>query len=309
MTESEAHKKYKELKPSEMLKLILKRDEDSELAAFYLLRYTMIYQLREIYSAIETKIEFCDVLSDFYLFLRDGRNEDSAQSFQSLESIHWYQSAKSWILTTFKNFLYEKINIEKKELESRENVQYEVYGQYDKEIDLRIHHLSLAISYMDMNTTARERYIYLRSLMEHLNPRNMASRDEIAEAMNISYANYRQIESRMRKQTRQVIDILEQKQPFELDEPHLLLAKTLEDSFDNLRPIIQERYYIALDKLDCKDAIMEVLQRPTEDSGIRFRVCDDTTIIYETPLRIEFDYLSEKRQVWKSFVDFMDECI
>lgn len=309
MTKSEAHNKYKELEPSEMVKLILKRDEDSELAAFYLLRYTMIYQLQDIYSAVETKIEFCDVLSDFYLFLRDGRNGDSPQTFQSLESIHWYQSAKSWILTTFKNFLYEKINIEKKELESRENVQYEVYGQYDKEKDLRIHHLSLAIAYMDMNTPARERYIYLRSLMEHLNSHNMASRVEIADAMDISYDNYRQIESRTRKQTRQLIELLEQKQPFELDEPHLILAKRLEDSFDNLRPIIQERYYMALDELDCKDAIMEVLQRPSEEGKILFRVSDDTPIVYETQLRIEFDCLSEKRHAWSSFVDFMDECI
>lgn len=307
MTKSEAHKKYKDLEPSEMLKLILKRDEDSELAAFYLLRYTMVYQLKDIYLAVETKIEFCDVLSDFYLFLRDGRTGYSTQLFQSLESIHWYQSTKSWILTTFKNFLYEKINIEKKELESRENVQYEVYGQYDKEKDLRIHHLSLAISYMDMNTPARERYIYLRSLMEHLNPRNMASRDEIAEAMNISYANYRQIESRMRKQTRHVIDILVHEQPFELDEPHLLLAKTLEESFDDLRPILKERYSIALNELDCKDAIMEILQRPSKNSGILFRVCDDTPIIYETQLRIGFEDISKKSKVWKSFIKFMDE--
>lgn len=306
MTESEAHNKYRGVEPSEMVKLILKRDEDSELAAFYLIRYTMFYQLQNIYSTVETKIEFCDLLSDFYLFLRDGRNGDSSQMFQCLESIHWYQSAKSWILTTFKNFVYERINIEKKELEARVTIQYEIYGQYDKEKDLRIHHLSLAIAYVDMTISARDRYIYLRSLIEHLCPGRMASRDDIAAAMGISYANYRQIESRLKKQTRNILDSLVHQCPIELDIKHLELAKKIEESFDDLSPILKGQYSAALNNLDCKDTIIEVLQRPHKEDGIRFRVCDDTTK-FETQLRIAFDDLSRKVRVWNMFTKFLSE--
>ena len=90
---------------SEFVDIILHDAKRSDEAMYYLLHQRMNHQLRERYDAYQHQLfdDFEDVVEDFFLYLREGR--DNRFPYQALRRIKNKEAFEKWLLTTFRNYL------------------------------------------------------------------------------------------------------------------------------------------------------------------------------------------------------------
>jgi len=282
MTESQAERRFGRLTISEFRDLILRRDEESELATFYLLRHKMLDKLVSIYNTVEVHDELDDILMDFYLYLRDGKGNHSQRLFQTLEGLRSWISFEGFVLRIFKNFLLDRLNKEQRDAEAQKESKGMGRSEYSKEKDQRIRNLGAVISFVDQTNPSRERFIFFRSLLMTLDKSIMIPNEQIAACMDLTYGNYRQIDSRLRQEARfRLKDLSEGRYP-SLNLAHAILAGQIERDFESLSSIIKDLYEKALAELSCKDKINELRKPKKEGSeeGARYSLKSRDSVRY-----------------------------
>lgn len=327
MTEFEAQIRYGTLKVSEFRNLIARQDEDSETAAFFLLRYRLIDKEKKIYYGSNVEKEFCDVLSDFFFYLRDGKTGKNSKPFEEIANIHSLISFESWILKVFKNFLSDEFMKEVKEREIYEQNYVEsgrLDTKYNRKQDKEIAALGEYLAYFDDQEKALERFMLYRSLLAKLINRNdMIPSHEIAPAMGLTAENYRVKDQRIRQHVFGEIGKLQNGElRLKLTVEQLELAKRIDRDFEDLEVIIKELYTKALGELECKDKIDKIRQsssistnpqltetdeRLDTRSRYRYRLRDFTQSANAREFTINFNGLSERRTMLSKVFSALNE--
>jgi len=255
---------------SDLRAYIMRGDAESDSAVYYVLRYRMFESLKREYLKMRLQDELCDVLLDFFFYLRDGKNKCNERPYVVLEGLRSWLSFEPFVLRIFKRFLLDRYDAE-----VRANDTERLYGhipstEYDKVRDQRIHCLGLLFAYVDSDFEPRNRFIFYRSMLNDLDRSLMIGNEKMAEAMGCSYANYRQIDCRCRALAKSMLaDFVGGVVPT-LDARGLLLAERVERDFENLAEVVKDLYTDALCLLDCKEAIEALRASDRENASARY---------------------------------------
>lgn len=261
--------KYKSCSTSRLRELILKRDKNSDEAAFYLLRYRMQEKFSAMYNKSKPKMDFDDVMMDFYLYLRNSKQDTDKMPFHAIEGLRSWWAFDSWLTTTFRHYL---IGLIKKDvntcsdnrLETIADCQESNNDKLDKEINILAH----AVAFKERWGTAEDKFILYRSLMYSLDKNKMIGRKDMALAMGLTDVNYRTKDSRLRKNLKDIIEKMRSRgslNSFQLDERTLAVKEDIEKNYVDFFSVVARLYENALSQLQAQREIEELRQKDLEE--------------------------------------------
>jgi len=281
MTEKELNNKYKNLSVSELRDRILGDAEERDAAAYYLLRYKMIGQLSSIYRAAELKDELNDVLLDFFFYMKEGKSGNSAKPYHVLEGLRSWWSFESYIIRVFRNFVSDRCALEIKGREAQTAFGDAPSVVYNRQRDDRIRCFGVLLAVVNESFVPRNRFVFYRSLLSDLDKGLMIGNNEMAEAMGLGYANYRQIDSRCRAQAKGLLEEYTKGKSPVVSLAGKQLAERVECEFEQLTAILKDLYASTLEELDCREAI-EALRKEEKmagnsdkSGGVRYSITGD----------------------------------
>lgn len=257
MRDNMIKRKYSSTSISDFKKLILARNHDSDEAAFYLLQYAINDDLRKIYSIRQPEEEFQDTLSDFFIYLRNGKKNDNNRPYECLEGIRFWEAFKGWIIKSYSHYLVDKITAENNRKDVYDKVAHQPITKYTSEHDLYIRYLGVFFSDINAIFDARERFIFYRSMLTKLNKKEVIDNEDMAQAMGISYSNYRQIEHRTNLRAKTCLQDIK-RSGASIKAKNEPLAKRVELDFENITEIIHDLYKETLLVLPNREAIIEL---------------------------------------------------
>lgn len=289
MTNRELENKYCRLSVSDFRSLILKHDQESDLAAYYLLHKKLEGSLKYIFNRYELGIEYGDAISDFFLYLRQGRSGKDEESYKSLTGIRSWLSFDSWVCSVFENFLRDKfkeIEAEKKACEE-EDLVYRDEDTYFRE--LKIKRLAFLIGNINAFYAPLDKFIFYRSMLAKLDKSQMIPNQRMAPALGMSYDNYRQMESRIKNRAKTSIETKEKLASKKFSRADKDLILEIYTEFDDLGCILYKLYEKTLVSLDnykeVKALRLQVWEEDREESkrkqlepsncGTRYSIDDD----------------------------------
>lgn len=279
MTESQLHKKYRSKSLHQLRTMILCRDEESDQAAYYLLRYKLIDKLTTIYIDANIADEISDVLMDFYLYIKEG--DKDSKPFQCLENVRSVLSFERYLLNMFRNFVTDRWKESMKEERAKSEFKSNTADGYNHSRDKRIVHFGWLLAYANDEMPVRERFIFFRNLLATLDKSIVISNERMADAMGLTYSNYRQIDSRCRKEIVNRLEDYQQGVIPNLSEASMHLVQQVVSDFENTAIILTSLYTSTLALLDCR-AEIECL-RQEEMAGIFSPImneAEDATLCY-----------------------------
>lgn len=150
-------------KISEFRRMSLSEDEMKDYAIYEVLHSRMTSELRAIYNSHRPKAEFCDVLSEFYIYLQ---GDDIHHRYKKLEGIRSWDKLRPWMRTCFRNFLIDILKSEHTEADAAIAASRERMYNYSNERDRKIHCLAATIVSMCGITSPRDMFIFIRGLIE-----------------------------------------------------------------------------------------------------------------------------------------------
>ena len=287
LTERNLELKFRQVPTEQLGERILRHDEDSEYAAYYLIRFRIQLQLHSIYNAMNIDEEYSDILMDFFLFLRDGKNGRNRIPFQTIDGLHSISSFEPWVINTFKNFLTDRIKEQLRRKTNEEVAMSETSQSYDYKRDNHIRSMAILLAKSRQVFAPRDQFIYYRSLLSVLGKDRTISNEQIAEAMGLSYANYRQITARTKQQATCALAKILKSQTIPLTEDEQEIVDRVNLDFENLFNIVAEFYEAALNNLACKTSI-EALRTQASDvhgsSDIKYDIEEDNDADYSLPI-------------------------
>lgn len=255
ITERNLELKYRQTSTELLGKEILRRDENSEYAAYYLIRFRMQQQLQSVYNSMPIDEEYSDILMDFFLFLRDGKGGRNQVSFQAFEGLRSMASLEPWVVNTFKNFLADRMTELLRRKTNEEAAMAEPKPTYDYHRDSQIRCMAILFAKVRQMFVPREQFIYYRSLLNALGKERTISNEQVAEAMGLTYANYRQISTRTKQQALCTLAKIQESPSIPLSDEEQRIVDRVNSDFENLFDVIAELYEAALNDLACKPAI------------------------------------------------------
>ena len=248
--------------------IILCGGDEGDEAMYYLLRQRLEHQLRERYDVCRQQLydDFEDVVEDFFLYLREGKNGQNRQPYQALCRIKKKDSFETWLLNTFRNYLSGRVKAEENLYRLPENaVDESLTSVITDEQKLTV--ASQLIAYAHQVFYPRGRFVFLRSLLTMLNKQRALPDKEVAEALQMTYLSYRVMAHRMKHNLAWFRNRLIQGEQLRLDEQHQLMAHSIYDDFAHLYPTLLIFYNQTVDTLECADAIRRLRQRYYEATG------------------------------------------
>lgn len=183
--------KYSNITISSLLEIILPGNSQSDEAMYYLLTDRLYNKLRVKYESMSDirNEDMADILDDFFLYLRDG-NGKTSRPYSTLNSIRKKDAFESWVISTFRNFLNNKIAQRKHESICEERMASpNDNNAFEKEE--MINNASILIAYSHQAMSPRNQFLLLRTLLTLLKKDNALPDKEMAEAMGMSHVLYR----------------------------------------------------------------------------------------------------------------------
>ncbi len=205
---------FDKLATQELYQLIVKGDSQSDEAVHYLLRMRMYAQLKDVYAVYEGRCcdEYEDALSDFFLYLREGTHADNNAPYEALFGLQYPEALASWMQSTFRNYLNNRVASEAKTMELLadypEGVEDSNSCDVQTDTERKIETFAHLVAYMLHVLQPRERFILLQWLLTILDKSKALLEKDMAQAMGLSYEAYRVIVYRVKMQTRHNLSVL-----------------------------------------------------------------------------------------------------
>lgn len=250
---------------TDLIGLILNGDEQADEAMYRLLHHHLNHQLRQRYEVYHHQLfdDFEDIVDDFFFYLRDGKEGDNQQTYQSLQSIEKRESFEAWILNTFRNYLSVRASKEEKFTLTELPVEYMAESDTPTSLltdEWKLSTMSNLIAYAHQAFPPYEGFIFLRTLLTLLNKKQALPNDAMAKALGMSSGNYRVTVHRLKERLAKYLTSLIQGKHLVLDDMHQLMAKRINDDFLHLYPTLLGYYSQAIDSLPCADAVKQLRQ-------------------------------------------------
>ena len=253
----------------DFMDIILQQNDESDEAMYYLLHQRLEHQLHERYDDYHQQLYdgYEDVVEDFFLYLREGKDGSKRYPYQSLRRIKKKDAFETWLLNTFRNYLSNRANEENgisfvsyNEHESRESD--ELLSDEQKMLIV-----SQLIAYAHQVFYPRGRFIFLRSLLTMLNKKKALPNEEVAKTLGMTDISYRVTLHRMKGNLIKFRQRLMQGETLRLDDKHQQMAQQIYDDFTHLYPALLMFYTQTIDSLKCADAIKQLRQQHYETTG------------------------------------------
>lgn len=169
------------------------------------------------------------------------------------------EAFESWILSTWRNYLNNRV-------ESEGVPRCGICGIDDMTLtaihdnksiadERKIEIVSQLIAYCLQVFLPRGRFIFLRSMLTILNKDNALSTKDMAEALGMTEINYRVVNHRMKVNERAFLKRIINGETLRLNEENKKVAIQLNQDFDNLYPILMSCYVDVLHTLKQRDTI------------------------------------------------------
>ena len=279
---------FAEIPIPDFINIILKGDERADEAMYYLLRQRFNHQLRQRFEVYQHQLfdEYEDIVDDFFFYLREGKEGNNQQPYQSLESIEKRDALEPWILNTFRNYL--SMRAAKEEKYALTELPIEYMAESDVPISLlnderKLSIASDLIAYAHQVFLPHEGFIFLRTLLTLLNKKQALPNEAVAKALGMSSGNYRVTVHRLKERLARYLTSLIQGEHLVLDDMHQLMAKRINDDFFHLYPTLLGYYCQAIDALPCADAVKQLRQNHYLTTGNMMHEDNDS---YSTPLTV-----------------------
>ena len=244
--------------------IILKGDDE---AMYYLLHERLKHLLYERYQDYSHNLydDFDDLLDDFFIYIRESEHTP----YQALQGIKRKQAFESWLLNTFRNYLNNRSEAESHiPLVDKDCEKMSLLTEsLSADGEIKIHIVSQLIAYALQVFYPRGRFIFLRSLLTILNEQQAVPDKEMAEALGMSYVSYRVTLHHMRSNVKHFRDGILNGESLRLDDEHELLAKSIDNDFPNLYPILFNCYIRCIDTLKTSAAVKELRSQYIEERG------------------------------------------
>ena len=263
---------YEGIPISEFVDIILAGGEQADEAMYYLLRQRLSSRLKDRFVVFENRLldDFDDVVEDFFLYLREGKEGKTHEPYQSVRCIRKKESFEAWMVSTFRNYL--SMRAEKEGLmittglpeESVLNVENQSSGLADERKLAIASHL---IAFAHQVFYPRSRFIFLRSLLTMLNKQRALPNEEMAQALGMTDVSYRVTSHRLKCRLAKYRTLLLQGKSLVLDETHRQMAACINDDFIHLYPTLMRYYGQTLETLNHADAIKQLRQEYYEATG------------------------------------------
>lgn len=222
---------------------------------YYLLHQRLNGQLRRDYEVMQHQLidDFDDVLDDFFLYLRNGKNGDEQVLYPSLRRIRKRESFQSWMLRTFRNYLSTC---------TTKGIKEAYYNEQSSLLtdERKLFVASHLIAYVHQTMPPRDSFIFLRTMLTMLNKRQALPNSEMARALGMTDIAYRVTVHRMKCNLAKCRSRLMKGELLELDERHRQMARSINDDFVHLYPTLLEYYNQTIDTLTSADAIKQLRQ-------------------------------------------------
>ena len=260
---------FDEITIPEFLDIVLAGGERADEAMYYLLHRRI--DLRSRYEMLQTRFldDFDDIVDDFFLYLRDGKDGSGGDAYQSLRSINKRESFETWMLNTFRNYLTVRAAKEK-----RITLMASVESVDGKEPDSLLtdeHKLAVAshlIAYAHQSFAPRERFILLRILLTLLNRQQAMPNDRVAQALGMSAISYRVAVHRIKVNFAKIRARLLCGEEVTLDAAHQLMSQCINDDFTHLYPSLFAYYCQSIESLSHADDVKQLRQEYLDATGL-----------------------------------------
>ena len=274
---------YQRIPLSEFLDFIHAHREQADEAMYWLLHERLKPQLREKFDAFREEIldDYEDVVEDFFLYLREGKDGDNNQPFKILFGVQHRDVFVAWIRSTFRNYLTNRAASETKlrefYVEHTDEINACSDGHPLLQTERMIETFSHVLAYMLQVLQPRERFILLRWLLTILDKSKALPEKDISQAMGISHEAYRVIVYRIKAQMRHNLSLLQQgNQVLSCGSEYLSIASDINDHFSDLYNCLIAYYEETLLQLPNAEAVAELRLSRKEKSG---GMVHDTTVI------------------------------
>lgn len=268
---------------SEFLDFILAHREQADEAMYWLLHERLKPQLWEKFEAFKEEIldDYEDVVEDFFLYLREGKDGDNSQPYKILLGVQHRDVFVAWVRSTFRNYLTNRAASETKlrefYVEHAEEFCACSNGHLMLQTERMIETFSHVLAYMFQELQPRERFILLRWLLTILDKSKALPEKDVTKAMGISYEAYRVIVYRIKAQMRHNLSLLQQgNQVLSYGSEYLSIASDINDHFSDLYNCLIAYYEETLLLLPNAEAVAELRLSRKEKSG---GMVHDTTVI------------------------------
>ena len=180
---------------SQFLSLILEGSANSDTAMYYLLTKRMSIPLSRIYQRFSHHLEdlFEDVLSNFFLYLRNGSLFREAETYPSLRRLRDKSKFRSWLCITFRNYLTGKVVIKRQMKYTGLDIEKVIMMDVDNyDLEKHIHEASFIIAYTYQHAqTSRRRLLIMYVLLRAVDRNKTQHYKELADILCVSYDTLR----------------------------------------------------------------------------------------------------------------------
>lgn len=270
MTATHSGSQFVDIAVPDFVDIILEGGERGDEAIYYLLHERLERQLRHRFEVYQHHLqdEYEDVVEDFFLYLREGKNGWSPESYPSLRRIRKKESFEAWLLNTFRNYLTMRIEAEGQTAALHgDDIATPEVGISPLTDERKLAVASHLIAYAHQTLYPRDRFIFLRSLLTLLNKQQALPNDEMARALGMSDIAYRVCVHRLKGKLSNLRTCLLRNDLLPLDERHRQMAQHINDDFTDLYPTIGKYYVLAIDELMYADAVKRLRQEYYESTG------------------------------------------
>ena len=262
----------KEISDTEFIDIILDGGELADEAMYHLLHHRLHHQLKERFEVYQYQLfdDFDDIIEDFFLYLREGKEGKNQQTYQSLRCIEKKESFESWTLNTFRNYLSVRAAKERRNTHVELFTEDVAAGEVTSSMLTDEQMLSIAsqlISYAHQELVPRDCFIFLRTLLTMLNKRKALPNEAMAKALGMTNISYRVAVYRMKCHLADYRSRLLQDESLHLDDKHQQMAQHINDDFMQLYPTLLGYYNQAIDKLDCAEAVKQLRRNHHHTTG------------------------------------------
>ena len=262
----------------------------SDEAIYDLLHTDLNRQLKKKFDIVEHQLleGFDDVIDDFFLYLRDGKDATNNIPYQAVYNIKNPEAFDKWILNTFRNYLSVRGAKEEKFI----CIEFPVDTISDSDAlssiltdEQKLSVASNLIAYAHQVLLPRDSFILFRTLLTILDKKQALPNEVMAKSLGMSDIAYRVTVHRMKCYLAKYRTQLLQGQHLELDETHQQMAQKINDDFLNLYPTLLVYYDQIVDTLGCADTIKNLRQEYYEETGMMLHEAETE---YSVPITINY---------------------
>lgn len=247
---------YNIFSASDYFEAISIADAASVEAAYYLLQKRLHRALRHVFDlhGFGLSDDFDDTVDDFFLYLYEGCRDDS-RPFAVVNSIQNKQAFFGWTVSTYRNFLLNKVKEELKRKTLQEEARTYVDDRVGLDEETMVGYLASAIAYADQRFVPSNLFILYRSMLTLLDHSRAIPQEEMAVAMKLHPVTYRVRCKRQRDSFQGFILLQETGHRLELDRRHELMRLCVIEEFSHLYDLLIGYYNQTLEQLPAKDDI------------------------------------------------------